>query len=108
MPAVARSAAPIRSIDAPQNPTAENEKRLQGKDSPQPRTVVVATDGSGQALQFDRKRMRLIHIDSNGTITPEREWRPVDLRRILKWVERTTPSGTRQPVAGFTRIGAAL
>lgn len=84
---------------------APMEKRLQGN-TRQSTTIVKAKDGSSQALQFDRKRVRLVHIDNDGTTTPEGEWKPLNLPRILRWIEHTTPSA--RGIYGFQKLTDGL
>lgn len=71
------------------------------------RHIITSTDGSNLALEFHRKRMRQIHIDDAGTVTPEGEWRAVNLPAILRWVTRTS-TGAPPAAAGFTSVGAQL
>lgn len=117
-PAAAQPNTRHRAIERPAPPERtqdKDEKRLQGK--PAERTehhsetdpnIVRATDGSNTALQFSGKRMRHVHIDPNtGAVTPIRDWQPVDLRKITRWVIATTP-GAPMSEDTFTQLGAAL
>lgn len=70
-------------------------------------SIVLAADGSNLAIEFDRKRMRHIHVEPDtGTITPEGDWRPVNGPRILRWVHATTPGPGH--VDGFASLDQLL
>jgi hypothetical protein len=94
---------------------APEERRLQGETAQSAQShsetdpnIVRAKDGSNTALQFKRKQMRRIHIDPHsGHIEPVSEWEPVNLPKILQWVNNTTPSNP-QHTGAFIRLGAAL
>lgn len=102
------------------NRATDHEKRLQEKASTDrrsdfdpssarmsPSRLLKATDGSNLAVQFDGKRMRQVHVDDSGAITPEGEWQPVNLPKLLNWVRRTS-AATPAHVAGFAHLGGCL
>jgi len=87
-----------QSADEPPRDEANASQRL-----------VLAADGSNLAMQFDRKRMRTVHIEPNSARTrPEGEWEPVNLRAILRWIQKTTPPRAHTRVGTFLSIGEAL